>query len=93
MLTGIAAAKDLQPGDLLIDIPETLTVNRKTVLKSAIGHIMEKHPEIFDKHEEVDLALVIWAFHEKLKKPEDSFWTPGFNIINLSDLPAFWDDA
>lgn len=52
---------------------------------------MDKHPEIFDKHHEVDFSLVIYFFHEKLKG-EHSFWAPYFNIINLSDLPAFWDD-
>ena len=93
VLLGTAATRDLKPGDLIIDIPVSLTVNRKTIRKSSIGHLMEKHPEIFDKHEEVDMSHVIWAFYEKLKQPEGCFWTPWFNIINITHLPAFWDDA
>ena len=89
VLTGIAAAKDIQPGDLLVEMPESLTFNRVTVLKSEIGHLVKKHPEVFDRHEEVDQSLIIYAFYEKLKG-ESSFWKPAFDIINLSHLPAFW---
>ena len=74
-----------------MEIPENLTFNRKSILKSEIGPLMAKHPEIFDKHQEDDMSLVIYTFFEKLKG-EKSFWSPAFNIINCSDLPAFWDD-
>jgi hypothetical protein len=50
MLVGIAALKDLDEGEMYMEIPETLTYNRRTVLKSLIGFIVEKHPEIFNKH-------------------------------------------
>jgi hypothetical protein len=50
MLVGIAALKDLDEGEMYMEIPETLTYNRRTVLKSPIGFIIEKHPEIFNKH-------------------------------------------
>jgi hypothetical protein len=50
MLVGIAASKDLDDGEVYLEIPETLTYNRRTVLKSPIGFIIEKHPEVFDKH-------------------------------------------
>lgn len=67
MLMGIAAATDLKAGDMYIEIPDTLVISRRTILKSEIGPIILKHPELFDKHNEVDLALVIYFFHERLK--------------------------
>lgn len=90
-LVGIAATKDLEPGEKYIEIPEKLTVSRKSILKSEIGPLIDQHPEIFNKHKEDDMSLVLYIFHEKLKG-EKSFWLPYLNIINLSDLPAFWDE-
>lgn len=89
MLVGIAANKDLDEGEMYIEIPDSLCYNRRTALKSPIGFIIDKHPEVFNKHHEVDLALVLYTFYEKLKG-ENSFWAPSFAIMNLSDLPAFW---
>ena len=91
MLAGIAASKDLDEGEIYIEIPESLTYNRRTVLKSPIGFMIAKHSEVFNKHQEVDLALVLYTLYEKLKG-EDSFWAPSFAIMNLSDLPAFWKE-
>jgi hypothetical protein len=34
--------------------------------------MIKKHPEIFDKHIEIDMALPVYFFYEKLK--EKSFW-------------------
>ena len=58
---------------------------------SEIGHLLDKHPDVFNKHHEVDLAVVIYAFHERLKG-DKSFWKPYYDIINISDMPAFWSD-
>lgn len=53
-LVGIGAAKDIPAGSVLIDLPEKLSVNRKTVMNSEIGPLMKAHPDIFNKHAEVD---------------------------------------
>lgn len=45
---GIGAAKDLGENELYLEIPEVLTFNRAKILKSPIGFIIEKHPEVFD---------------------------------------------
>lgn len=47
-LMGIGAAKDLGENELYLEIPEVLTFNRAKILKSPIGFIIEKHPEVFD---------------------------------------------
>lgn len=90
-MTGIAAKCDIPAGKLLIDLPESLCVSRKTIFKTELGPLLTRHPEIFDKHKELDLAIIVWAFHERLKG-KDSFWYPAFDIINISNLPAFWEE-
>lgn len=52
---------------------------------------MEKHPEIFNKHVEDDMALIIWYLYEYLKG-EKSEWYPSISITNLSELPFTWSD-
>jgi hypothetical protein len=42
-------------------------VSRKTLLKTDFGELIRKHPEIFDKHEEDDFALVIWYMREYMR--------------------------
>ena len=83
--------KDIPAGSLLIELPISLIVNRKIILASNLGPLIKKHPDIFNKHNEVDQSLVIFAFHERLKG-EKSFWFPAFDIVNISRLPAFWTD-
>lgn len=68
-----------------------LTFNRAKILKSPIGHIIEEHPEVFDRCQEVDFSLIAFIMYERLKG-ENSFWAPYWNIVNPSDLPAFWSD-
>ena len=53
-LIGIAASKDIPAGSLLIELPETIIVNRKTILASELGPLIKKHPEVFNKHMEID---------------------------------------
>ena len=88
---GIGAAEDLKENEMYLEIPEVLTFNRAKILKSPIGFIIENHPEVFDKSQEVDFSLIVFIMYEKLKG-QDSFWAPYFNIVNPSDLPAFWSD-
>lgn len=90
-LVGIGASKDLEPMTPYLEFPESLVYNRKTVYNSEIGHLMDKYPEVFNKHHEVDLAIVIYCFYERLKG-DKSHWKPYYDIINVSDLPAFWSD-
>lgn len=52
---------------------------------------MDKHPEIFDKHVEGDLSLIIFFMFERLKG-DKSKWHIHFEIQSRGDLPAFWDD-
>lgn len=86
MLVGLAAAKDLEAGEVYLEIPEQIVINRTLVKASALGPLIEKHPEIFDKIVEDDFSLIIFYFHEKLKG-EKSFYFPMINITNLSDIP------
>jgi hypothetical protein len=89
-LVGIAAKEDIEPGTRVIDLPQNLAYHRINVLRSEIGDIVKNHPEVFDKHQEIDFAIVLYTFHEKLKG-DKSFWTPLYNIINLTHLPCFWE--
>lgn len=75
MLVGLAAAKDLEAGEVYLEIPERAVINRRYIKTTALGPLMDKHPEIFDKIVEDDFSLIIFYFHEKLKG-EKSFWYP-----------------
>lgn len=89
MLVGLAAAKDLEAGEIYLEVPEKAVINRTYIKTTAIGPLFEKHPEIFDKIVEDDMSLIIFYFHEYLKG-EKSFWYPMIAITNLSDLPFMW---
>ena len=50
---------------------------------------MKKHPEIFDKHTEDDMSLVIFYMREYLRW-EKSPWFPSLSITNLAEMPFHW---
>lgn len=62
------------------------------MLKSEIGPIILKHPEIFKNHYDAEyLVLIVYFFYEMLKG-EKSFWFPYFDVINISDIPMVWNE-
>lgn len=89
MLVGLAASKDLEAGEIYLEIPEKIVINRTFVKNGELGPLIKKHPEIFDKMVEDDMSIIIFYFHEYLKG-EKSFWYPMLAITNLSDLPFLW---
>jgi hypothetical protein len=91
ILRGSAAAQNIEAGDFIIEVPESCVIHRTAVYQSELRPLMDKHPEIFDKHKEADLALVIFALYEKMKGIE-SKWYPYLEIQEYVDLPAFWPD-
>lgn len=91
LLIGFAAAKDLEANEVYMELPESSVVNRTYVMKTPLGALIKKHPEIFEKHEEDDFALIIWYLYERLKG-EKSEWYPCLAITNLSELPFSWKD-
>ena len=88
---GHAAAKDLEAMEVYLEIPEGAVVNRQTILKSDLGALMKKHPEIFDKHEEDDMSLIVFYLREYLRG-KNSPWYPSIAITNLSELPVVWSE-
>lgn len=70
---GMVAACDIKKGECFIEVPESATISRKLILNSELRIILEKHPEIFDKHVETDMALVIYFIFERMKG-ESSKW-------------------
>lgn len=91
MIGGAVAAVDLEKDECFISLPEGSTISRKSIFKSELRPLMEKHPEIFDKHTESDNSLTIYYMYERMKG-EKSRWHPHFVIQSIADLPAFWDD-
>ena len=82
----MGAAKDLEPGECYLEVPSTLVINRKTVLKSPVGVLIDRHPELFEDSDVDDPALILFYFYEKLQG-EKSFYWPLISITNVSDLP------
>ena len=92
ILVGFGAAKDLEAGEVYLEFPESCGVNRASLLKTDYAPLMKKHPEIFDKHEEDDMALVIFFMRERLRG-KDSPWYWSMEIANLADMAYMWTDA
>lgn len=91
ILIGFGAAKDLEAGEVYLEIPVNACVTRKSLLQSDLGELITKHPEIFDKHEEDDFSLVIFYMREYMRGSESPWW-PSIQITNLSELPLHWSE-
>lgn len=91
MIGGGTAAVDIEKGECFIAVSEKCSISRKSIFKSELRPLFEKHPEIFDKHTESDNALVLYYMYERLKG-DKSRWHPFFEVQSIADLPAFWDD-
>ena len=55
-----------------------------------IGHLVDKHPELFDENENAAHIVVIFFVMHELGKGADSFWHWYFEISAWSDMPALW---
>ena len=55
-----------------------------------IGHLLDKHPELFDESENASHIVVIFFVMHELGKGVDSFWHSYFEISAWSDMPALW---
>jgi hypothetical protein len=74
ILIGFGAAKDLEAGEVYLELPESACVTRISLLKTDFGELITNHPEIFDKHEEDDMALVVWYMREYMRGKESPWW-------------------
>eukprot|EP01103_Thecamoeba_quadrilineata_P006590 TRINITY_DN16318_c0_g1_i1.p1 TRINITY_DN16318_c0_g1~~TRINITY_DN16318_c0_g1_i1.p1 ORF type:complete len:448 (+),score=74.26 TRINITY_DN16318_c0_g1_i1:27-1370(+) len=80
---GARAKRHIQTYDLLMNIPESVIINWKTIRRHAPGLFTLIHPFIGKDHIN---PLVIFLMHEKIKR-NNSFFLPYFRV--LSD-PVPW---
>ena len=75
---GSQATADILPNEAIVTIPRRLLFIATLADESPFGHLMSKHPELFDPGEHSwseDFRLIALLLYE-LRKGADSFWYP-----------------
>lgn len=90
-LLGIAAKRPIGPEEAYIFIPNKIIINDEKILKSAIGHLILRHEDVFKEHADGEYLRLIFFITYELSKGEQSMWYPYFQIAQDSDLPCFWE--
>ena len=55
-----------------------------------IGHLLDKHPELFDQGLNCAHLVVIFFLLHEMSKGENSYWYHYLEISALPDMPAQW---
>mmetsp|Transcript_16029 Transcript_16029/g.15449 ORF Transcript_16029/g.15449 Transcript_16029/m.15449 type:complete len:97 (+) Transcript_16029:233-523(+) len=87
----MAAAKDIEPSTAFLFVPNNLIITEFTVKNSPVNAVIQKHPEIYINHHDAEYLVLITFLWYELLKGENSFYHPYFQIVNISDLPMFWE--
>ena len=75
-LTGGFASQPIPEGECFVEVPESATISRKSVYNSELKPLFDRHPEIFDKHQELDLSIVIYVWYERMKGEGSRWYVP-----------------
>ena len=90
-LVGVAATRDIALSEAYCYVPMKCCINEsKFRADPQIGHLLDKHPELFDESENASHIVVIFFVMYELGKGADSFWHSYFEISAWSDMPALW---
>ena len=93
-LIGISATRDIGVGEAYIYVPTKCIINETKFRNDPqIGHLIDKHPELFSERGNCDhMKLIFFLMHE-MGKGENSFWHYYFEAAELPDLLANWEST
>ena len=74
-LVGMAATREIGLGEAYVYVPIKCIINESKFRASTeIGHLVDKHPELFEHRDNSDHLVVIFFLIHEMSKGEDSFW-------------------
>lgn len=76
-VVGVVATEKIEANKVVACIPNKLIINKKSIMRSDIGPLIEKYPKIFN--EKVYSSnefnyFVVFLIHEKLKGKKSFFY-------------------
>ena len=85
-MVGLAATRRIGLNESYIYVPSKLTICEDSFRNSTIGHLLDKHPEVFvDRQSSEHLVLIFFVMFE-MTKERASFWYPYFQITEKTDM-------
>lgn len=66
----MGANKDIPPQTAFLFVPYKMIITIDTVKQSKIGHIIEKHKEVYKDHYDSDYLILITYFMYEMMKGE-----------------------
>ena len=90
-LIGMSAKREISLNEAYVYCPMRCIINASKFRKDPqVGHLIEKHPELFEERDNRDHLVVIFYLIHEMSKGRDSFWYHYFQVSALPDMPAKW---